>query len=372
MITRSFLPVGQGAFYVEKFKSGESYVYDCGTASGINKIVREIEQNFNCGETIEGVFISHLHNDHVNGLEKLLQHCDVRKVFLPYLTPQEIALTYASGECGVYESSEFVQNLLENPVATIREASAQKDTEIIRITPQGEQQVFDGDGTLDSGYEIGASTKVTHGVEWVYIPFNFRNTTRTQQFLEHLSAKKIDPEDFNDICVFKEKWGNSDGNYRKALTEAYKSFKVNLNTNSLVVYSGVKDATSKLSWCIQKSKNYVHDFCWCQCYYKPGCLYLGDYELSGKTNWNELMCNSKIANFIEQIGMIQVPHHGSRLSHNPNIADFNSVFIISAGSCTRYRHPSVEVVKDILKKDRKLLIINEDEDALACFEVSLC
>lgn len=46
MITRLILPVGQGAFYVEKFKNGKNIVYDCGSIGNREKIDTLIEKCF--------------------------------------------------------------------------------------------------------------------------------------------------------------------------------------------------------------------------------------------------------------------------------------------------------------------------------------
>jgi ribonuclease BN (tRNA processing enzyme) len=84
-MTRTFHPIGQSAFYSEKFESGFTIVYDCG---GSTKAIveQEIQNSFEKDEKIDIVFISHFHNDHINGLEFLLKYCDVQKVVLP-LTP---------------------------------------------------------------------------------------------------------------------------------------------------------------------------------------------------------------------------------------------------------------------------------------------
>ena len=37
MITRLILPVGQGAFYVEKFQNRKNIVYDCGSIGNEKK-----------------------------------------------------------------------------------------------------------------------------------------------------------------------------------------------------------------------------------------------------------------------------------------------------------------------------------------------
>ena len=63
---RSFLPVGQGAFYCERFEDSKTgkrinVVYDCGSISpNHHRILREqIQDHFDEREDIEAVFISH-------------------------------------------------------------------------------------------------------------------------------------------------------------------------------------------------------------------------------------------------------------------------------------------------------------------------
>lgn len=83
-MTRAFHAIGQGAFYTEKFENGFTIVYDCG---GQNKkfIVNKIQEVFQKNEKIDILFISHFHNDHINGVDFLLEYCDVKKVVLPFL-----------------------------------------------------------------------------------------------------------------------------------------------------------------------------------------------------------------------------------------------------------------------------------------------
>ena len=86
IMLRSFLPVGQGSFCLEQFKNGENkinIVYDCGTSTKSFDINKEIRANFDKGEDILLVFISHLHEDHVNGLEYLLNYCNVKNIIFP-------------------------------------------------------------------------------------------------------------------------------------------------------------------------------------------------------------------------------------------------------------------------------------------------
>ena len=68
MMHRIFVPVGQGAFYLEKFEIGEekfNIVYDCGTSTETVDIKSKIRSYFKKDEEIDYVFISHLHKDHI-------------------------------------------------------------------------------------------------------------------------------------------------------------------------------------------------------------------------------------------------------------------------------------------------------------------
>lgn len=86
---RTFHPVGQGAFYTEQFNNGFTIVYDCGSETNISFVEKEIRNTFQQGDSIDAVFISHLHNDHINGLEFLLNYCNVSKIFLPLIAPAD-------------------------------------------------------------------------------------------------------------------------------------------------------------------------------------------------------------------------------------------------------------------------------------------
>lgn len=69
MMLRSFLPVGQGAFYFERFeydKDRINIIYDCGSLTDVSIVEEEIHSNFEKGEDIEVVFISHVDQDHIN------------------------------------------------------------------------------------------------------------------------------------------------------------------------------------------------------------------------------------------------------------------------------------------------------------------
>ncbi|HEM5233988.1 TPA: MBL fold metallo-hydrolase, partial [Streptococcus suis] len=90
-VKREILPVGQGAFYLETLMLRENeykVIYDCGSATDVIYVETQIKASLNKDEEINAVFISHLDDDHVNGLEFLLKHCNVKNLFFPLITKQ--------------------------------------------------------------------------------------------------------------------------------------------------------------------------------------------------------------------------------------------------------------------------------------------
>ena len=76
---RTFLPVGQGAFYCERFegdginkKEVINVVYDCGSSTGIEIVEHEIRKKFTLHEKINALIISHFHEDHIQEIPHIL------------------------------------------------------------------------------------------------------------------------------------------------------------------------------------------------------------------------------------------------------------------------------------------------------------
>ena len=93
-VTRIQYPVGQGCFHSGHIhwkndgydKSGDyRYIYDCGSMnkSALNDAVNTYR---NRSSDIDALFVSHLHEDHVNGIDHLLGSINVTTVFIPYVS----------------------------------------------------------------------------------------------------------------------------------------------------------------------------------------------------------------------------------------------------------------------------------------------
>lgn len=77
-VTKSFFPIGQGGFFSERISiDGEvlTFVYDCGAVTnraneGPSQELRDWIKKSGLKD-VDFIVISHLHNDHVNGILEL-------------------------------------------------------------------------------------------------------------------------------------------------------------------------------------------------------------------------------------------------------------------------------------------------------------
>ncbi|RKW46308.1 MAG: MBL fold metallo-hydrolase, partial [Lachnospiraceae bacterium] len=117
---REFCAVGQGAFYRETFKGhGENInvIYDCGASPCKKCVKREIERVFKKGEIIHALFISHFHEDHVNGIPFLIQYCNVKRIFFPLLSEKNKILLKI--KLYIEDKDSFAYKFIEDPKKAI-------------------------------------------------------------------------------------------------------------------------------------------------------------------------------------------------------------------------------------------------------------
>ena len=97
---RIFYPIGQGAFYAERFTEEEdginfNMVYDCGAGIHLNGTTtghNVVRNAFSSKDEIDILFVSHLDTDHVNEIPTLLTSCKVKKVILPLVSRSKYIL----------------------------------------------------------------------------------------------------------------------------------------------------------------------------------------------------------------------------------------------------------------------------------------
>lgn len=382
LVIRSFLPVGQGAFYLEQFTHGKevsNIIYDCGSSTDVGIVEKEIRSNFEDGEKIDAVFISHLDEDHVNGLPYLLKYCKVKKIFFPLLTKGNQDLLLLMRQLSGKPEKGFVPTFIRNPheafgllgsginrpsvyqVAEDRDGQEERDDYNgidalpIRSGSDVAKEIFGGDA-----YGITFS-------EWRYIPFNFRETTRIaalQAAIKKTFGKELSAHEVSELI-------KKDPNKRLDLKLAYKSVSGSLNTNSLVLLSLCEsDAVAQTPLgSYQHVRPCFYPGSCCYMNHANGCLYTGDYDAHGAQKWRDLQ--RAYTKYEPYIGCIQIPHHGSKYNYNHQLLGIGNCafFIISAGEKNSFRHPHGSVVRDILASHRYPVLVTENSGSAARFVI---
>lgn len=361
MMVRSFLPVGQGALYCECFYKARTdeklnIVYDCGSLTNVKIVEREIKNNFEKGERIEALFISHLDEDHVNGIPFLLDYCKVKRIYFPLITEEHVRLMKVS--YWVDNVSGFVQRFAEDPEQAIADLDIGYSPDLVRIEEAQQESLNEGQMQDDpdiprrrSGENVFRDIRESANIlagrfspgEWLYIPYNFRQEARIKELMDNLEAEFNRPVGKDEVETL---WINNAADDRKKIKAAYKKVTDGLNTNSMTLFSGI-DALGMRQYiygCCGKKhcKKCCYEICDWECR-QAGCLYTGDYNASQKETWDRLF--NAYGKYWKYIGCVQIPHHGSRRSFNAEFLKMDVHYIISAGYNNRYRHPHASVMK---------------------------
>lgn len=378
IMTRRILPVGQGAFYLERFYNCEgnpcfTMVYDCGAYPEKQYVKREIERNFKEDDIVDIVFISHLDADHVNGLMDLLKRCSVKCIVYPLLEDREYQLVWVKNkinfEDGFSESFlmdaqgaicrlglSYMPKLIK--VGKYERRSEQEPLEII-IERDG-LKLSNGQDTIESGSRILLHVSKVRGqvdgdLKWIFSPFNYQHDSQLQKFDNRLAAEFGSAFRIKDMPQFWEKGKKN----RRKIKSAYEKLDGGTNVNSMILYSGPQSSIdeSPLATKACSSSCYSCASPWCDHWVQAGCLYTGDYCAAVPENWQALDAWRK--QFGDCIGGIQLPHHGSILSFNKELIRESAVYFASAGETNNHGHPSGEVCEKLRLSGKRFHIVTE-------------
>ncbi|HCT6818157.1 TPA: MBL fold metallo-hydrolase [Morganella morganii] len=364
MATRTFFPVGQGAFYAEKHKEF-NIVYDCGCMGEIKKSQKVVRQSFSKNESVDVLFISHFDFDHISLIETLRDTVKtIRHVIFPLLSDEQKILIGNIYDV-VYDGD--VSNIIKHP-----EAFFGDETKITYIGLSNDNDVnVDNpivlDGNQPKNIDSGTLIKI-EGISvdynWCFIPYNIENEKRSSELEDKLTIAGFDVGKLktnpsyaiDNIVNVKE---------RKAIKEIYESLDGNINENSLVVYSGPYDIRRKHS-IINYDLDHEALFRYlvsCDHYLefpcdRVACVFTGDVDL------NKFDITKVFGSYWNAVGTVQIPHHGSLHNFKPDFLKFNIMYCpISFGTKNTYGHPSYDVIGEIIKEMSYVVKVTENMDS---------
>ncbi len=366
-----FHDVGQGLFYTGDIENFH-FVYDCGGESSyIDNAVKKYSRT-----NLDLLVLSHMHNDHTNGLNKLLsQTNDVDLVILPYLHPAQRVLCALDSP----NAEDWYFDLLVDPLSFLIEKGVKKvaiiggfepDPESRR--PAGNENTFEEELSLDidtipnNKYlwdeikkieEIKETDELSDKIlvrkhsenfrlsnSWFFRFYNKPVTdTDLKNFKDCITDKDITTDSLKGVIEYIKDFDNVND-----LQECYEKIRTDINQTSLCMYHGPLNTSNARTYHPRflMNKKFL------------GHLLTGDFDLSIKKNYKSFV--SHYRNYLRDVKVFQVPHHGSKESWNEKILQKmpNSEFFLISSGAARKKHPSKEVVDDILG-DKQILFCNE-------------
>lgn len=407
VVDQNFHGIGQGLFYSGKITLESNnmasilfnFIYDCGTLSQqkyLNKEISEYKLLNLQNNDIDLLVISHLHSDHVNGLNNLLENTNTKNVVLPYLNPFERILLsiYSKGPRWYFEfifnpsnflNKKGVKNIIylsqgENIKFTPPETSENinKEIEFPTELKLNFEKMEDDDDTKKyvKSYDNVSDWNVKFKKDsypailtriWQFYfytsPIDKKRLHAFQSEVEQLQSESSITEILRDE------------NKRNILKEIYKKrIREKINFTSLTCLHGPLylspfiDYKNELNLGLWPIRLLPHDY---HFYKELKYLYREIYNdfsrifhdfkiflkqrsysfLMGDINsifeWDNL--KSRYQRLFKHIQSLQIPHHGSRHNWNNKIPleVGPCYYIISAGLRNRFRHPDPQVIQNI-------------------------
>ena len=359
-IRRTFHPVGQGAFYSERHPDF-NIVYDCGNWKNSKAAQKVINQAFDKNDTIDILFISHFDYDHVSMIGTLRDSVkSINHVVLPLLHDDEKILLKAFNH--FHANSAQLNQLIDDPQAFFGDDAR---VVFVNASENSESPINDDQESInlenlsaiqkiDSGVKIQLNT----GYDWIFIPYNYENTTRSKMLKDELTKENISISDLENVDFLTK---NS-----KKIKGIYEKIDGNINENSMIVYSGplhenhhyhIVDAYPNYLWkLLYLFHLYHHHFVFHDLRHKPACIYSGDAD------FNKVQIHNIFQHYWQIVGTIQVPHHGSRNSFNFSFGFHErGPFIcpVSFGTNNTYGHPSGKVLEELLQHENIPIAVTE-------------
>lgn len=331
-LLREIHPVGQGAFYTEMFSEAyfEPYkvvAYDCG---GIQQYVQR-------SKPVDVLFVSHFHEDHINGVKYLIEKNQDIEIYIPKVSPQTLLLDFVYNldkTNGNSLANEFILNWVI-PAFTFNSEKADYSQEGVTV------HIVSNDTAVSI---LDNKNKPI----WEYNLFWENGDERIDKniltdicSILNISGKPIYDKNFfaNVANIF------TNASIKKQIKSMYANHsKKGHNAYSMLVYSHPVGTTHLLDCCKRNAT----------------CLYTGDASVPGRV----LSVASRL-----DIDNIQVPHHGSRHNFSDKLYYRGLNAFISFGEKNQYHHPGKYELCQIANSCDSIHLVTEDQKTLWCEEV---
>lgn len=379
--TFRFHNVGQGLFYSgllnmkDSKKHGVfSFVYDCGTDSTLLFTMREI-QSFKLllppagtpkEKRLDMLVISHLHDDHVNGLEYLLDGVKVDTVVMPYVDDglKSLPLVESTG------NSDFLRTFYLDPVRWFASRGVRrilllgaddKEQKGKKLSSRQPLNNDDSDIYIDPESVVGVGSMGSSSI--IYLSNMSTVTCRKYCWKFKFENLKLDPtviasyksviddyiqkyHNLADILMDEKLTGDLRADIRTQCGNIFNRTSVVMLHHPIARDTLVQFSFNDCCFCRDLMPPYIKDiFC--------GSVLTGDVDLKEDESF-EILDDDSVKHMYS---VVQFPHHGANNKYN--IKYFCNLrvitMVLSYGITNTYGHPRGEVLCQL----ERLSLVNE-------------
>ena len=393
IMTRTFFPVGNGIFCLELFENRHAIVYDCGSTSKERVKCRVSKlADRNDIDVIDYVFVSHFHEDHVNGLPMLLEKFDVRRVVMPLMSEEDMYLLWLGRQLRQTHpnvitdlgSGDFVDRLILNPAGAVERYS--EGTEVGFVAPQDDRtqgRMAPTENADSHPFRVGGMPRAQKAPQaavikdeitletdgssecWRYAPFTIRYAEKADELKRGLA--KLGIRSYADVVDHVRKHSHEDirDTYKKVIGSQFNLYSMAVYSYSprIDLHQRVEPPATGTSWCHERIMDRE---------LKAPCLYLGDYEAEKDENWNDLASyfKSKTGHYpLDGLGCLQIPHHGSHRNFNNEFISEDFLSVIPAGFSRD--HPSNKVLMKHIENNVTPYVVTDKDEMILELRVDL-
>ncbi|SDX52736.1 ComEC/Rec2 family competence protein [Flavobacterium degerlachei] len=412
-----FHPVGQGSFYTGHLKLYNkshkefNFVYDCGSLSDRNNINESIKyyKKRLWHNSLDVLFISHLDDDHINGVKDLLDGIRCENIYLPYLTPFErlfVAITHNLRDVDnfndfinfVISPSDYILSIEGANIGKINYIKGNSENDLPHDkAPEKPLNPDNFDNEFIDNLEIllksefneeilkltkdqkivfkKANGKLKFGIVWEFYLYNEPGTTnQTDNFIESIEKiygfrvnEQLTQAELNTILSARD-------NLKKLKIKFRNTFK-NLNKTGLIVQH--KPLAHKQSF-LHKEESFHSNI---EHYFNPFYRRLKRFHfknidpieynwgvtlLTGDIGLNQIENSFYVKNHLNYVLVFQVPHHGSNTGWNRDfLRNLNhkgkTSAIINFGYGNTYGHPKPNILLDLDSDNFDIRFCNQFE-----------
>jgi hypothetical protein len=416
--------VGQGFFHTAELEAQDGrklrYVYDCGAMkkyeTQCNARIDEYLSTVGAKAELDVLFISHIHFDHISGIERLLDKTKgltVDTIVMPLINVADRLFAYAraANEDPATINDAFFRELIANPANALGRLGPRQLLFVRRGSPDGgapgsmgedddgpdrapdtprvwggerveglywkligqgtgreyEQRFTKSDGTeaVTNVAEVDDTLAIaTAGgescVEWILAPFidPIIQSKRNLFLSELASARGMPVSDLKSWLADTQNIAELLINGVADLTAAYGVVANDFNLTSLCLYSGpkVKDGSTASMYHASLGA-YPFGPAPLQ---EIGWLATGDAALSVKMRAAAFAKHYGM--HIRNTGTLTVPHHGSDHNHNPELVKRidASFHIVAADAFSTWRHPGSKMTQCVASMGRFLSVVTSN------------